>query len=356
VRRFDVDAIDLGLGMLDGHLGKMYVLARDRADVLAGRRPPEPLVLRVNQGDCVQVRLTNRTKSGPVTYTCDLLAYDPADSSPGEVGRNGNDPAVAPGQTRTFTYYADAQVGQPAAMVRDWGDVLNNPAVGLYGAIVVGPPGSTYRDPATGASLDGRSSWRADVVPSAGKPYRDFTLFFQDEDAGLSTHRMPYESKVAGVTGLNYERSPRTPVLDAYAGDRVRVDVLAPWSEQAQVFGVEGHTWAQEPGLRGTNHLSSVTVGGLESPSLWLDAGAGGPEGLAGIYRYGDHRDPYREAGMVGTFRVRAPGDSRAGALAPLPGAPLGVSRSSWPSVPLAVWGLALLIGAAAALTARRRR
>jgi hypothetical protein len=351
-----VDAVDVGLGMLDGRVGKAYVLARDRADVLAGKRPPEPLVLRVNQGDCVQVRLTNRTKAGPVTYTCDLLSYDPANAAPGEVGNNRSNPAVAPGQTRTFTYYADAEIGQPAALVRDWGDVLTNPGLGLYGAVVVGPPGSTYRDPATGEPLDGRASWRADVVPPDGRPYRDFALFLQDEDAGLATHRMPYETEVAGVTALNYERAPRTPVLDAYAGDRVRVDVLAPWSEQAQVFSVEGHQWPQEPGLRGTNHLSSVTVGGLEAQTLWLERGAGGEEGLAGIYRYGDHRDPYREAGMVGTFRVRAPGDRRAGPLAPLPGAVSGPSRSAWPAVPPAVYALALVAGAVAAVAFLRPR
>jgi hypothetical protein len=38
--------------------------------------------------------------------------------------------------------------------------------------------------------------------------------------------------------------------------------------------------------------------------SLVLEGGAGGLEGLPGDYLYGDHREPYREAGLWGTFRV----------------------------------------------------
>ena len=34
------------------------------------------------------------------------------------------------------------------------------------------------------------------VDPPDGDPYRDFTLLFQDEDAGIGTHRMPYTTAV----------------------------------------------------------------------------------------------------------------------------------------------------------------
>ncbi|HUQ40064.1 MAG TPA: multicopper oxidase domain-containing protein [Acidimicrobiales bacterium] len=356
-KRFAIDAVDVALPMLSGRKGKAYVVAADREAVLAGTKPPEPLVLRVNQGDCVEVHLTNRTTSGPVTFGCDLLSYDPAVSAPVQAGRNGLNPAVAPAASRTFTYYADPELGRPATLVRDWGDVLVNPGLGLYGAVVVGAPGTTYRDPVTGAPLDGRSSWRADARPARGRAYRDFALFLQDDDAGLGTHRMPYTTKVGGTVGLNYGRAPATPVLDTYAGDPVRLEVLAPWSEQAQVFSVEGHTWPQEPGLAGTNRLSSVTIGGLESPSLWLDGGAGGAEALPGAYRYGDHRDPYREAGMSGTFRVRAPGDVGPGPLRALPGPRSrdgGRGQRPWGTTALAV--LTGLLAVGAFVVARRRR
>src|SRR5207253_9742354 len=140
----------------------------------------EPLVLHVNSGDCVRVNLANHTQAGPVSFTCDILAYDPLDS--GGVAA-GNDPpqAVGTGASRTFTFYADPVLGQPAALVRDWGDVLANPGLGLYGAVVVGPPGATYREPTAGADLGLAASWRAGggPPPAGGPAGRNVTLFPQ---------------------------------------------------------------------------------------------------------------------------------------------------------------------------------
>ncbi len=59
-----------------------------------------------------------------------------------------------------------------------------------------------------------------------------------------------------------------------------------------------------EPGLEGTDLLSSVQVGGLEAITLDLLDRAGGVNGLPGDYLYGDHREPYREAGLWGFLRV----------------------------------------------------
>ena len=136
------------------------------------------------------------------------------------------------------------------------------------------------------------------------------SLFFQDEDAGIGTHRMPYSRDVDGVVGLNYRvqplplgrrtnadtdrafRSaararPSTPVLHAYTGDAVRIHVLAPWSEQEQVFSLEGHAWPREPGRPGTDLVSSVAFGGLDALTLDVVGGAGGVARLPGDYLYG---------------------------------------------------------------------
>lgn len=125
------------------------------------------------------------------------------------------------------------------------------------------------------------NGWRVDVYPLEGSSYRDFALFMQDEDEIIGTHLMPYSEAVAGVTALNYRLAPlaprlavnpdaslvlnsevhgdpTTPVLEAYAGDDVRIHVLVPYSEQSQVFSVEGHQWPLEFGLAGSNLLSSV--------------------------------------------------------------------------------------------------
>ncbi|MEE9296899.1 MAG: hypothetical protein V3W34_18290, partial [Phycisphaerae bacterium] len=328
-RAFAVAAVEAGLPMLDGAPGKLYVLQADKAALLAGDSKPEPLVLHVNVGDCLLIDLTNETSDGMVSFHADMLATDPAESLGVEAGLNPGQ-AVAPGGTRTYTYYAHPEVGETVALIRDWGNVLENPRLGLYGAIIVGPRGAVYTDPTTGADVSLRAAWRVDVQPASGSSYRDFTLFIQDEDDIIGTAIMPYSEHVRGVVGLNYRAEsllerldenedtstvfrsdvhgdPATPILEAFVGDDVKVHVLVPFSEQAHVFTLEGHQWPLEPDRAGADLLSSLQIGALEAITIVPAYGAGGRAGLPGDYLYGDHREPYREAGLWGIFRVYEP-------------------------------------------------
>ena len=379
VKAFDVATVDVALPMLGGKNGRIFALAADAPALQDGSLEPEPLVLHVGVGDCVQVRLTNSSSAPAVSIRCDILAVDPRESGGVAAGRNPVQ-TVAPGQSRTYTYYASPEVGETVATVRDGGDVVANSELGLYGAIVVGPAGAHYRDPVSGEDAGGRSAWSVVVEPVAGPAYRDFTLLFQDEDAGIGTHRMPYSTAVSGTVGVNYRAepldrrlrvdgdaatvysatarpAPSTPMLRAFAGDPVRVHVLAPWSEQSQVFSLEGHDWPVEPGREGTTMVSAVPLGGLDALTLRLEGGAGGPDHLAGDYLWGDHREPYREAGLWGLFRVLAPGAAADG-LRPLPGvAASGPATSRWAGPALAGGAFALLLaGAGVAAIGRRRR
>ena len=340
VTEYAVAAIRASLPMLDAALGKMFVLNEDKEAVVSGSLAPQPMVLSVNVGDCIKVHLTNETASGPVSFHADMLAYDPADS----MGINmGNSPqqTVGLGDTRTYTFFAHPEVGETVAMVRDWGNVLENPGLGLYGAIIVGPRGATYTHPATGEDVSARSGWRVDVHPPFGPSYRRFTLFIQDEDEVIGTHLMPYTEEVQGVVGLNYRSEPlaerltkdgdhfsvfssdafgdpSTPIMEVYAGDPLKVNVLVPFSEQAHVFSLEGHQWPLEPGRSGSDMLDSVQLGALDTLTIVAQWGAGGRTGLAGDYVYGDHREPFRVAGLWGLLRVYAEGQSGTG-LQPLP-------------------------------------
>ena len=373
-RRFAVDAVDVPLPMLDGKPGKAFVLAGPRPNP---PEVPEPLVLHVNVGDCLRVDLTNRTAKGPVSMHPDQLAFDPSDSAGVAAGREPAQ-AVAPGATRTYTWFASPEVGPTTALLRDWGDVTANPGAGLYGAVVVGPPGARYTDPLTGQDVAGRSATAVDVraeVDGEDVAYRDFTLFMQDQDAGIGTHRMPYTTTVEGPVAINYRRTPftgertartDTPTLRALAGDAVRIHVVMPWSEQNQVFGIEGHQWPLEPGQKGTDLVSSIQVGALEAVTIDLDGGAGGPAGLPGDYEYGNHREPYRQAGAWGVLRVTCPPagspDPAAGGIRPLgvPGSSGSCGGEGGAAVATVVpVGLAGLLGAALlalAVSARARR
>ena len=325
IRRYTVAAIEAPLPMLgDATTGRLYVLQEDKQGVLSGAISPVPLVLHVNVGDCVEVELSNETSDGKVSFHVDQLAFDPRTSGGVTAGMN-QDQTVGPGGTRIYRFFADPTVGETVALVRDWGDVGRNPRLGLYGAIVVGPEGATYRDPMTGADMSAKAAW-AVVVTTPTETYRDFSLFLQDEDESIGTHRMPYTTRVQGVVGLNYQAEPiadrikggassadafrsdvfgdpSTPVLEAFAGDPLRVHVLAPWSEQVHVFSIDGHRWPFEPGRAGGDRLSSMLLAGLEAVTLQIER-AGGPDKIAGDYVYGDHRAPYLEAGLWGLVRV----------------------------------------------------
>ncbi|MCI0879154.1 MAG: hypothetical protein J4N78_09755, partial [Chloroflexi bacterium] len=342
-KEFSVAAIEAALPMLGEEKGRIYVLEEDKGAVLSGARPAEPLVLHVNVGDCIRVRLSNETTGGPVSFHADMLSYDPAQSMGIAAGANPIQ-TVAPGEARTYTFYAHPEVGETVALVRDWGNVLENPGLGLYGAIIVGPAGAKYTDPVTGEDAAMKSSWRVDVHPPSRPAYRDFSLFIQDEDEVIGTHIMPYSQEVEGVLGLNYRLEPlngrlardkntsrvfdsnvhgdpATPIIEAMAGDRVAIHVLVPSSEQTHVFTLEGHQWPVEPGRKGSDLVSSLQVGALEAVTVAPEWGAGGREGLPGDYLYGDHREPYRQGGLWGIFRVFAEDDGAA-TIQPLPVSP----------------------------------
>ena len=79
--------------------------------------------------------------------------------------------------------------------------------------------------------------------------------------------------------------------------------------------------------MPGSDLLSSVQVGALEAITIVPEYGAGGRAGFPGDYVYGDHREPYREAGLWGIFRVHVPGVADSGLL------PLGPTTTGTISV-----------------------
>jgi hypothetical protein len=227
-------------------------------------------------------------------------------------------------------------------LIQDWGNVVDNPRNGLFGAIIIGPKGSQYRDPVTGEDITMRNSWQADVIVNRSVPgnenrnnYRDFVLIFQDEDNLLGTSFMPYAQKVAGLTGVNYRASDpldyalennceigmlfqcvaekgglNTPVLEAHAGDPVLIHVLGGFNEQVGVFALDGHEWAVDQ-FRGAHLHSSLEFGGSSYIRVELSGGAGGPNQLPGDYVYMNHRAAYIDAGQWGILRVAPKGDKR---------------------------------------------
>ena len=347
------DALEVDFGrklLVSNPQGKIYQLEGDKSKVAADAQPM-PLTLHVNVGDCVKVKLKNEMKAGRASFSADLLAFDPKDSQGVNVGNNPGDQTIGPGQTRTYTYYAHPTLGEVAALVWDWGNVLTNVRDGLFGAIVVGPRGSRYRDPATGDDVSLKNAWNVDVLVDQTLPgnehrksFRDASLYFQDEDNIMGTSFMPYLQQVAGLTGVNYRiepwswreeqgceagnmftpcvaagADPVTPVVQAQAGDPVRIHVFGAFSEQNSIFSLEGHQWPLKPNMVGADMQSSTQFGAAESLDVQITAG--GPYHLPGTYIWQNHRMQYTQAGQWGYLRVLPAGDTKVLPLTAGPGA-----------------------------------
>ncbi|NOT96935.1 MAG: hypothetical protein HOP00_11590, partial [Nitrospira sp.] len=126
--------------------GKIFAL-EEEATTVAGNVMPNPLTLRANLGDCIKVNLKNKMKASRASFFAPGLAFDPRDSQGLNVGNNPGDQTIAPGESRTYTYYAHPSNKETTSLVWDGGNIVVNPRNGLYGAVVIGPKGSQYRDP-----------------------------------------------------------------------------------------------------------------------------------------------------------------------------------------------------------------
>jgi hypothetical protein len=180
--------------------------------------------------------------------------------------------------------------------------------------------------------------------------YRDVALFFQDEDNIIGTSFMPYVQNTAGLTAVNYRaepykfreekgctlgkvfqpcvvdkpEDPATPLIEAHAGDPVRIHVFGASNEQNGMFSVERHEWPIEPFMRGADMISVVEFAGSETLDAFLPS-AGGPFRLPGDYVWSNQRLPYSQSGQWGYLRVLPTGDQR---IKPLTGARSGAQRA----------------------------
>jgi hypothetical protein len=115
-----------------------------------------------------------------------------------------------------------------------------------------------------------------------------------------------------------------TPLIEAHAGDPVRIHVFGASNEQNGMFSVEKHEWPIEPFMRGADQISVVEYSGSETIDAYLPS-AGGMYRLPGDYVYSNQRLPYSQSGQWGYVRVLPSGDTR---LLPLTGAGAGAKSA----------------------------
>ena len=333
--------------------GLRYVLAGDEA------KDPEPLFIRANAGDCLKIALTNKLpaggipdhtgdvplpadapfgKSNRVSMHASLMRYDPTRSDGATVGYN-YDQTVAPGASRTYTWYVNPELDGASSNLVDFGDRRGHRHHGLWGGLMIEPKGSTWTDPRTGLPL--KSGAAADIkwtdATGVKRAYREFVADFQD---GLNLRDRngnpvpeagevddPYER---GNRGINYRTErfaprlasnpepawvmssqvhgdPATPVFRAYLGDPVRFRLLSGGDRgRAHTFVMSGHGWPNQPSDPAS--MIRTNRGGIMTGSSFvfdLLGGAGGTQARIGDYLFRDGLLVNQaNAGLWGLLRV----------------------------------------------------
>ncbi|WP_310528260.1 multicopper oxidase domain-containing protein, partial [Nocardioides sp.] len=177
-KSFDVTSlnVDIPVNRFGDHdpLGKMYALTGRIADVRAqeasqvvsiGLRDDaiQPLVIRANQGECIEIAYTNSATGGDFGLHIDGLEFG-VSSSGDSVGANPTS-AVPPGSTTTYRFsIPDDRRLEGAHYIHPGPGYRAAVDHGLFGSLVVEPPGSTYWN----ASTPGQpllSGWEAIIKP-----------------------------------------------------------------------------------------------------------------------------------------------------------------------------------------------
>src|SRR5262249_26876654 len=138
-----------------------------------GKDPIQPLVLRADAGECLVIHFTNRLGAKASMHIDGLPV-----AVGGAVGRN-EDTFAPPGGSITYTPPLPTGArAERAYWVHDHGASRELVAHGLFGAIVVEPAGSTWRDTDTGAPV--QSGWAAIIDTPNGPDFREFVLLYHE--------------------------------------------------------------------------------------------------------------------------------------------------------------------------------
>lgn len=243
----------------------------------------EPLVIRANAGDCIEIRLTNllpefiessafqlKTLTDIVGYHIHLVKFDTIVSDGGANGWN-NIAGARKYETLIERFYANEELH--TVFFHDHLSANTHQQHGVFGGLIIEPTGSSYFDPFTGEEL--RSGTKAVIRRADGTEFREFLLFVHDfallfdkDNEPLNPPQVPGSPDDPGVMGINYrceplrERlsqgvdpayvflsdhgDPATPLLETYAGDPMVIRLLDGAHEEQHSFNIAGMQWKKE--------------------------------------------------------------------------------------------------------------
>ncbi|HJZ62082.1 MAG TPA: multicopper oxidase domain-containing protein, partial [Miltoncostaeaceae bacterium] len=383
LRSYQVDAINVTIpldrqGDFDP-VGRMYALrsqisairtAEGTRRVTPGLRddPIQPLVIRANLGDCLEISFTNQLGIDIGMHIDGLVSS--VGSSGDAIGTNASSSAP-PGSSTVYRYFVpNDPLVEGAHYIRPGPGQRDAVSHGLFGALVVEPPGSTYTSDDDGSPL--ASGWEATIAPGSGRAFRESVLILSsvgDEAYTISTDSRTIPNPVGAPTvavpitalpdvdvhtggtrpaarAINYRTEPymhrldvnndlqafaensytfgdpATPMPRGYVGDPTKIRLLNGGSEVFNSFHIDGVRWRSNPrsdpswdpnasGLTkapplqtSAQRTDTQSIGPGESFNLEVEGGAGGTQQVPGDYAYDSSSAANHDAGMWGLWRV----------------------------------------------------
>ncbi len=283
-------------GTLDNYLRK----------VEAGEIRPEPLVIRVNAGDCIEIRLTNflpefiggnefqlKTLTDIVGYHIHLVKFDTIVSDGAANGWN-NIAGARKYETLVERFFADEELR--TVFFHDHLFANSHQLHGVFGALIIEEAGATFHNIRSGEEL--RFGTKAVIQRRDGSSFREFALFVHDfaflfdkDGNPLNPPEVPGSHDDPGVMGINYRAEPMrerikryddpayifssfvhgdpaTPILETYPGDELMIRLLDGAHEEQHAFNVTGMSWRKEVLDSRSPLAASQTIGVSEAFNL----------------------------------------------------------------------------------------
>lgn len=362
IRRYDIAAIkrEIKYNRYGDHDpdGLMFVPLEDAKKALCEDYQPKPLILRANAGDWIEVTLHNLLdKKDPIQYfdyprvpldfphkpsmrvsiNPQFLHYDAMCDSGINIGYNNREQTVGPGESKKYLWLADREYG--ACIIQSFGDMRNHRYHGLFGAVIIEPPGAKwYRNFSLAKALHEEEV----VITAPGtESFRECVVMIQNgirmldkegilvktatgeegenvdaEDTGEKgynyrserfANRLKRDHRIAKVFSSKVHGDPATPVFKAYTGERVIFRTMMPADKPRNVgFSIHGNEWRQQPDdpfSRVIPVQGAISIG--NTFNMELKDGACCPGDY--LYRSGSLKWDI-ESGMWGIFRVMKQG------------------------------------------------
>lgn len=266
----------------------------------------EPLVIRANAGDCIELRTTNllpeyleenafqlRTRTDIVGHHLHLVKFDTITSDGSANGWN-NIAGARKYETLIERFFAEEELR--TVFFHDHLFANAHQLHGMFGALIIEEAGATFHNIRDGKEL--AFGTQAVIRRKDGTAFREFALFVHDfaylfdkKGNPLNPPEVPGSHDDPGVMGINYRAEPMrerlkkkedpaylfssfvhgdpaTPILETYPGDELMIRLVDGAHEEQHVFCITGMSWKKEPKDPHSPLTSSQTLGVSEAFNL----------------------------------------------------------------------------------------